>query len=78
MESGLVDVRTNRHTGKSRLRFYGIAADHLEVIQYALKVAREGLGTEYDSVALDAICQSFLGTHPGKPTGVEFVPGQTL
>jgi hypothetical protein len=26
----------------------------------ALKIARDELGTEYDSVALDAICTSFL------------------
>ena len=50
-----------------RLRFYGIDSDRLETIVRALSVARNDLGTEYDSVALEAICQHFLATYIPDP-----------
>ena len=62
MPSGQVDVRRTERTGKSRLRFYGIADDQLENIRTALSLARSELGTEFDSVALDAICMTYLAT----------------
>lgn len=62
MPSGRVDVRRTERTGKSRLRFYGVADDQLEIIRTALSLARSEFGTEFDSVALDAICVSYLAT----------------
>lgn len=58
--SGKVDVRFSDSTGKYRLRFYAVAPDHRETILNALKRARSELGTEYDSVALEAICMNYL------------------
>jgi len=50
-----------KRTGKARLRFYNVAPDHLEIILTALKMCREELDTEYDTVALEAICLHYLG-----------------
>jgi hypothetical protein len=60
MAAGRVDVRMMKHSGKARLRFYGVAPDHLETILKALAMAREELNTEYDTVALEAICLLFI------------------
>ena len=57
-----VDVRTNPETGWSRLRFYAVAPDQLESILDALRLARVEHETEFDSVALEAICLSYLNT----------------
>jgi hypothetical protein len=62
MPAGRVDVRQTERTGKSRLRFYGVADDQLEIIQTALFLARSELGTDFDTVALDGICTSYLAT----------------
>lgn len=35
--------------------------DQAEIVHFALEKAQLDAGTEYDSVALDAICQSYLG-----------------
>lgn len=70
MTSGKVDIRTNRKTGKARLRFYGAAPDHMETILGALEQARCELGTAHDTVALEAICLGYLNTcHSFKKTG---------
>ncbi len=60
--SGKVDVRFSQTAGKYRLRFYAVAPDHAETILNALKRARSELGTEYDAVALEAICMAYLAT----------------
>jgi hypothetical protein len=60
MSSGKVDVRFSEGTGKYRFRFYGIAPDQSKTILLALERARSELGTEYDSVAVEAICIGYL------------------
>ena len=62
MPSGKVDIRFNEKTGKARLRFYGVAPDQLELILCALKHVREELQTEHDTVALEGLALSYLGT----------------
>lgn len=57
---GKVNISTNHSTGRTRLRFYGVAPDQLETILIALGHARSELGTEHDAVALDAICMAYL------------------
>ncbi len=59
---GRVNVHPNKGRGYSRLRFLHIYPDQVETILIALSCAREELGTEYDSVALDAICMLYLAT----------------
>jgi len=46
--------------GSNRLRFYHAHTDHIEMIQSALKRAGQELGTEFDTVALVAICMNYL------------------
>jgi len=46
--------------GSYRLRIYHAHEDQIETIQLALDHARSELGTEFDSVALDAICTNYL------------------
>jgi len=62
MSSGKMDERLTKRTGKYRLRFYAVAPDQLEIIKLALKLAREECNTNFDSVALDAICLEFIAT----------------
>jgi hypothetical protein len=57
---GRVHVRPNKDRGYSRLRFLHLYPEQVETILNALAIAREELGTEYDSVALDAICMNYL------------------
>jgi hypothetical protein len=57
---GRVNVHPNKGRGYSRLRFLHIYPEQVETILDALSFAREELGTEYDSVALDAICMHYL------------------
>ena len=64
---GRVDVRRNETTGLSRLRFYAVHDDQLEVILGALKVVREELGTEDDTRALEMICLQCLCTPGARP-----------
>jgi hypothetical protein len=66
MAHGRVNIRTSEKTGKTRLRFFGVAADQLEDILQALSVARMELDTKYDSVALEAICLSYLNSEAGQ------------
>jgi hypothetical protein len=66
---GRVDVRHNRERGVSRLRFYDVHDDQLEVILEALKLARHELGVESDTQALEMICLQALATAaPAKPS----------
>lgn len=65
MANGKVDVRTNQVSGKARMKFYRLAPEQLEIIQAALEQARLELGTNYDSVALEGICLSFLNSLGG-------------
>jgi hypothetical protein len=46
--------------GTYRLRVYHAHTDHVETIELALKRARQELGTDFDVVALEAICINFL------------------
>lgn len=66
MSAGTVDVRRRESTGKSRMRFFGVADDELEIILVALEIARNEANTIYDSVALDHICSSYLTERLGK------------
>lgn len=68
MSSGRVDVRFRESTGKARMRFYGLAEEHVDNIQLALKFIREELNTDFDSVALDAMATHFLATYDGPAT----------
>ena len=45
------------------MRFYALADEHVETIQQALKIIRQEIGTESDSVALDAMATHFLATY---------------
>jgi hypothetical protein len=58
--SGKVDVRFRESTGKYRLRFYGVAPDQKDTILLALDRARLEAETQYDAVALEAICMQYL------------------
>ena len=58
--NGKVDVRLHEPSGKYRFRFYGIAPDQKDTILLALERARSELETEYDGVALEAICMGYL------------------
>ena len=66
MPKGRVDVRVMRKTKRARLRFYGVSPDQLELILFALEQAREEFGTEWDTVALDGICASYIESRLGK------------
>ena len=57
---GKVDVRTMKKNGMTRLRFYNVYPDQKEMILLALQKARTEMGTEHDTVALDAICLNYL------------------
>jgi hypothetical protein len=62
MAKGRVDVRQSQRRGTGRLRFYDAHKDTQEVVLEALKMAREGLDTDSDTRALEAICLHFLTT----------------
>lgn len=71
---GRVNIRCNQSRGTARLRFTNVHPDQQQTILSALALARSEAGTDYDAVALDAICQHFLATysprrgplHPGE------------
>jgi hypothetical protein len=46
--------------GSWRLRFYHSHDDQVETIESALDRARDEMGTEFDAVALEAICMNYL------------------
>lgn len=46
--------------GSWRLRFYHAHDDQVEIIELTLDRAREQMGTEFDVVALEAICMNYL------------------
>lgn len=46
--------------GSWRLRFYHAHDDQLAIIEHSLEKARRELGTEFDAVALEAICMNYL------------------
>ena len=62
MASGRVDIRQSKRDGKYRLRFYNVAEDQLETILLALRAARIQMGTDHDSVALDAMAMCLLAS----------------
>ena len=62
MANGKVDIRTNRKTGKTRLRFQGAAPDQVETILAALEHAGSELGISHDTVALKGICLGYLNS----------------
>lgn len=59
---GRVDARFNPERGKYRFRFHGVAPDQAESILAALQHARAEFGTDFDTVALDAICMHYLAS----------------
>ena len=59
---GRVNIRYKAKRNTYRFRFFSIHPDQAETILQALAVARETSNTEFDVVALDAICQHFLAT----------------
>ena len=60
-----VDTRALQ-SGMVRMRFR-LHPDQYDNVRAALDVARAQTGTEFDHVALDAICTAFLTTHAGSP-----------
>lgn len=46
--------------GSYRLRFYHAHADQIEIIELGLERARQEANTEFDNVALEAICMNYL------------------
>jgi hypothetical protein len=46
--------------GSWRLRFYHSHDDQVETIELALQRAREEMGTDFDIVAMEAICMNYL------------------
>jgi hypothetical protein len=66
--TGRADVRFRVSTGKYRMRIYAIAPEQLETISLALERARRELSTNYDAVALEALCMNYLsgGSVAGK------------
>jgi len=64
---GRVNVRFNAKRRTSRLRFTSVHEDQMETILYALKVSRAMAETEYDTVALELICMSYLACGTPRP-----------
>jgi hypothetical protein len=48
--------------GSYRLRIYHLHEDQIETILKAIEQARKEGQTDFDSVALDGICMSYLAT----------------
>ncbi len=48
--------------GSYKISFYHIHEDQLELIKRALQIAREEGESDFDSVALDGICLSYLAS----------------
>jgi len=46
--------------GSHRLRFYHFHDDQIGTVELALAGARPELNTEFDAVALEAICMNYL------------------
>lgn len=63
---GRLNTRYNAKRDTHRLRFTSVHPDQAETIFAALELARREAGTEFDTVALDAICQHFLATYPAE------------
>lgn len=64
---GRMNLRFNATRGTYRLRFTSVHPDQLRTIQHALALAREEGCTQYDIVALEGICLSYLTTGSGDP-----------
>lgn len=62
---GRVNVRFNAGRNTFRLRFNAVHQDQMTTIKQALEDARAEWGTEYDVVALEAICLSYLAMSVG-------------
>jgi len=60
MSKGRRDARRSQRDEKWRLRFYGLSDDQLLIIDLALEKARHAMNTDFDSVALEALCHYFL------------------
>ena len=60
MSAKQVDVRQMRRSGLFRMRFYSLHADQLPTIRAALEKARDEMGTDHDSQALEMICVHYL------------------
>ena len=60
MSAKRVDIRQMQRTGKRRLRFYDVFPDQLPQIEAALEKARQEMGTDHDTQALEMICVHYL------------------
>ena len=60
-EGGTTDDGTPAETEKVTTKTFKVHAGQKEVIEAAIKKAREVSGTEVDTMALEYICQDFLG-----------------
>ncbi len=60
MSAKRVDIRQMQRTGKCRLRFYDVFPDQLPQIEAALEKARQEMGTDHDTQALEMICVHYL------------------
>jgi len=58
-----MNIRFNRTRRTYRLRLPSVHPDQLETILDALAKARREGNTNYDAVALEGICMSYLGGH---------------
>ena len=52
--------RRMQKTSKSKIRFYDCFDDQLPTIKAALEKAREEMGTDHDTQALEMVCLYYL------------------
>lgn len=60
MAKGRRDARQSKRDGKTRLRFYGLSDEQVRIIDLALEGVRKEMETDFDAVALEAICHHYL------------------
>lgn len=61
-QRGRINAHFNPKRGTYRLRLGSLHEDQVETILLALKKSRSEAGTDYDAVALELICLSYLAT----------------
>lgn len=59
-EFGMARFRFLPKRGTYQMKVFPMYVDHVETVRLALEKARKELGTQYDAVALEAICASYL------------------
>ena len=60
---GKMNTYYNSKRERYRCRLNNVHPDQLFIYQKAFELARKDTGSEFDAVALDAICQHFLATY---------------